>query len=848
MLPGVPLTARVVEVLADLGEGSHPQYRVGSGCIVAGRTVLTAAHVVAGAIGVQVRDPGKVLHQAVVDQAFVGEVDGQGPDLALVQITDPEIPELPPMGLAAIDRDSVSGHPVERCHVVGYPQFMERRAIDGGRVRDTVDALGHVAVLSGLAGGLLTVEVSTAPRPLPAGQTELGDSEWSGMSGAPVVADGLLLAVVTEHAPRAGAAAITATPLTALEADPVHSRWGPGVADPDAWWARLGVPGAQALRKLPDRGSPAVSQPVRVPPRPGFLVGREDLLADLHARLAGGRRGGGPRVVALCGLGGAGKTSVATEYAHRHLTELGLVWQVPAGDQAAMAAGFGELAALLGARDLAAGGNPAAAVHAVLAGRPGGWLLIFDSAPDAAAVAKVLPPAGNGQVIITSQNPHWPGDQAVGVPVLDEEVAAGFMMDRTGDRNEGAARQLAGELGGLPLALEQAAAYMLAVGRDIAAYLPLYQERRAELLARGDPAGYDKRVTTTWSLAFAQLQERAPAAVSLLRLLACCGPDAIPYRLLLQPPAGLLDWLPEAVPLLADPLNVDDAIAALRQYSLINRPAGGLASVHRLVQVITLAELSASQAADWHRAAALLIAAALPEDPRHPATWPAYAALLPHALAALPLTSAPMMNIASYLGYSGSYAAARDLSQRILDASQQELGAEHPETLTVRTILAQWTGQAGDPVGARDQYAALLPIRERLLGTRHPIALAVRANLAHWTGEAGDPVGARDQHAVLLPIMERVLGPGHPATLTVRGGLAYLTGEAGDPAGARDQYAALLPIRQQVSGADHPETLIARANLALWTGQAGDPAGPATSMPRCCPSASKCPALTTPAP
>lgn len=256
--------------------------------------MLTAAHVVAGAVAVQVRDPGKVVHPAAVDPVFLGDVDGPGPDLALVQISGPETGEPPPMGLAAVDRNSASGDPVERCHVVGYPQFMERRAADGGRVRDTVDAVGHVPVLSGLAGGLLTVEVRTAPRPLPPGQTGLGNSEWSGMSGGPVVADGLLLAVVTEHAARAGPSAITATPLTALQADPDHPRWGPGVADPSAWWARLGVPGVQALRKLPERSRLWVSQPVRVAPRPAFLAGREDLLADLDGRLAGSGGGGGP--------------------------------------------------------------------------------------------------------------------------------------------------------------------------------------------------------------------------------------------------------------------------------------------------------------------------------------------------------------------------------------------------------------------------------------------------------------------------------------------------------------------------------------------------------------------------
>ncbi len=840
-MPEVPLTARVVEVLADLGEGCHPRYRVGSGCIVAGRTVLTAAHVVAGAIGVQVRDPGKVLHAAAVDPVFVGDVAGPGPDLALVQVTDPDVQEVPPMGLAAVDRDSAAGDPVERCHVVGYPQFMERPAADGGRVRDTVDAVGHVPVWSGLAWGLLTVEVSTAPRPLPPGQTELGNSEWSGMSGGPVVAGGLLLAVVTEQAPRAGPSAITATPLTALEADPAHLRWGPGVADPSAWWARLGVPGVQALRKLPDRGRPEASRPVRVPPRPGFLAGREDLLAGLHARLADGR-GGGPRVVALCGMGGAGKTSVAVEYTHRHLSELGLIWQLPAEDPTAMAAAFGELAVLLGAQDVGDAGKTVVAVHAVLAARPGGWLLIFDNAPDAAALAEVLPPAGNGQVIITSQSPRWPGNQAVEVPVLDEGTAAGFLMARTGDRDEQAARLLAGELGGLPLALEQAAAYMLAAGRDVAGYLELYRERQAELLDRGDPAGYVKRVTTTWSLAFAQLQQHAPTAAGLLRLLACCAPDTIPYRLLLQPRPGIQEQLPPEAgpvlaPLLEDPLAVDDAIAALRRYSLISPPAGGVVSVHRLVQAITLAQLPGQQAAAWRQAAAALITAALPGDPQQPASWPTYAALLPHARAALDATSEPMADLAAYLGYSGSYAAARDLSRQITDARQEKLGAEHPDTLTARANLASWTGAAGDAAGARDQYAALLPIQERVLGPEYPLTLDTRGSLAHYTGQAGDAAAARDEYAPMLPLYERVFGPEHPKTLTAHGNLAYYTAEAGDSAEARDQYAALLPIQERVLGPEHPDTLDTRGTLAGTTGTAGDAAGArdqlATLLPIC---------------
>ena len=72
-MPGLPLAARVVEVIADLGEAAHPRYRYGSGCVVAGRTVLTAAHIVQGAIRVEVRGQDKVMHEATLDPEFVGD-------------------------------------------------------------------------------------------------------------------------------------------------------------------------------------------------------------------------------------------------------------------------------------------------------------------------------------------------------------------------------------------------------------------------------------------------------------------------------------------------------------------------------------------------------------------------------------------------------------------------------------------------------------------------------------------------------------------------------------------------------------------------------------------------------
>jgi hypothetical protein len=612
----------------------------------------------------------------------------------------------------------------------------------------------------------------------------------------------------------------------------------------------------QSLTNLREKRSAPVA--VSLGSRPVDMQGRDDLLAEMDARLAGAPE---PGIVALYGLGGAGKTSVAVEYAFRQRDRLGVAWRLAAEDPATLDTGFGELAVRLGAGT----GNPVAAVHAALA-RRNDWLLLFDNVPDPAAISGHIPPAGRGQVVITSRYGDWPDQQGLEVPVLGQDAAARFLLTRVGPdgtaEQEQAALELADELGGLPLALEQAAAYMRIADRGIASYLDLFRRRRAELLGQGTPDGYDKEVATTWSLAFAALGRDTPAT-RLLRLAACCAPEDIPLDLLLHP----RPWLdmPTAArlgSLLDHELARDEAVAGLRRYSLVTARAGRV-SVHRLVQAITLDRLPEDDRTGWRRAAAAVIKAALPDDPQDPESWPAFAALLPHAQATLDPADSDMHRIANYLGLAGNYPAAVTLMRTHLRA-REERGDDKADTLTARADLAQWTGSAGDGIAARDQYAALLPIRERVRGPEDPGTLAVRANLARWTGETGNAAAARDQFADLLPVRERILGAEHadtlrtraglarwtgwagdkaaardqfaillpvyirvfeaedPELLSVRAALAYWTGEAGDPAAARDQYTDLLPVRERVLGAEHPDTLDTRTNLAFWTGQAGD--------------------------
>ena len=155
----------------------------------------------------------------------------------------------------------------------------------------------------------------------------------------------------------------------------------------------------------------------------------------------------------------------------------------------------------------------------------------------------------------------------------------------------------------LPLALEQAAAYIQASGASLAGYVALFEQRRADLLGRASRPGTPRRWPPPgcWRLRACSRPHRARPG--LLRLLAFCAPEAIPLRLLLQPRLGLAGRLsdevaPVLVPLLEDPLAAGDAIAALRRYSLVTRRPMGQCSVHRLVQAVTADQMPAELAKD----------------------------------------------------------------------------------------------------------------------------------------------------------------------------------------------------------------------------------------------------------
>jgi tetratricopeptide (TPR) repeat protein len=623
--------------------------------------------------------------------------------------------------------------------------------------------------------------------------------------------------------------------------------------------------------RFPGALPPIWNVPLRRNPN---FTGRETLLADLRTALTSGQ----PAALtqAISGLGGVGKTQLALEYAYRHTADYAVVWWVRAEEPATLSADF---AALAGPLDLP---EKEATEQPVVVGAArrwlehnAGWLLVFDNAPDPAALRDFLPQGGAGHVLITSRYPAWRGVASpLSVRVLDRAESVAFLLRRTGQTDQTAAGVLAGELGDLPLALEQAGAYIEATGRALADYLNLFRQRQGDLLSRGQPStDYPATVATTWEISFQQIQQTSPAAADLLNLCAFLAPDDIPRELLGEG----AEYLPESLAaVVTDPLAGDEALAALRRYSLVD-VSGDALSVHRLVQAVARDRLAEEARRTWAEAAVRLVAEAFPSGERDPSdvrTWPECARLLPHALAAAghaealqvaaeatgrllnqaglylwgraefaeakealeralaideaaygpqhPNVATDVNNLGNVLHGLGDLAGARAASERALAIDEAAYGPQHPNVATDVNNLGSVLRDLGDLAGARAAFERALAIDEAAYGPQHP-TVAIRVNnLAGVLRGLGDLAGARAAFERALAIDEAAYGPEHPAVARAVNNLGTVLGDLGDLVGARAAFQRALGVCQRFLGEDHPSTVTVRNNLASL-GELGDP-------------------------
>lgn len=335
-------------------------------------------------------------------------------------------------------------------------------------------------------------------------------------------------------------------------------------------------------------------------PRNALFTGRTALLKQIDQLLMES----GSQPIAISGLGGIGKTQLALEYAHRRHPEVfrAVLW-VNATDETTLQISYDSLVRILALPER----EPDRHVQAVQTWleEHDKWLLILDNADDLELAHSFLPIKRKGHILLTTRS-QIVGNLAKRIGIEEMEFKEGLlflfkrasMVQSESDLSAIApdvretGRELVELLGGVPLALDQAGAYIEETETSIAKYLQILKQESYRYLLdrRGSSYGYHpEAITATVELSIKKACERHPLAADILHFCSFLASDAIPEEVL-----GQADDLKHNTVLL------DETIAILRRYSLIKRNAQGKTfSMHPLVQTVLIDNMPPDLRGQW---------------------------------------------------------------------------------------------------------------------------------------------------------------------------------------------------------------------------------------------------------
>jgi tetratricopeptide (TPR) repeat protein len=672
--------------------------------------------------------------------------------------------------------------------VVIGPRWLEIRDDKGLRRLDDPEDFVHIEVERGLSRDILVIPLLVTGATMPsADQLPPGLAELSSRSGIPVRADpdfhkdmGRLIGQLEAAVPP-------------LPAGP------PSLADAERRLAELPLDDIPPIAPLPPSSRMTLS------PNPLF-VGREEDFKTLAKSLKGGETAAIGQIAAATGLGGIGKTQLASEFVHRYGQYFagGVFWLSFADPEAIRA----EIAACGGrgylnlAPDFEGLDLPTQ-VQLVLSawGSPLPRLLVFDNCEEEAPLAQWRPPTGGCRVLVTSRSAIW--DMVLGVEVLqlgvlEHEESVALLRKFRPDLTDDEADTIAEELGDLPLALHLAGSYLARYRHAVAPedYLAQLQDKalldHPSLQGRGatlSPTDHKLHVARTFALSYQRLDSADPTdalALALLSRAAYFAPgEPIPRDLL----RATLGW-------------DDDPERALQAD----------AAAQEAVEETLFAEAARLNKAGY---------------PAPLLAWQSHLrAVTDAAFQREGEQAARLCNeLGRHLDIIGDYAGARPYLERVLRIREQVLGGEHPSTANSLNDLGRLLYEMGDLAGARSYYERALRIYEKVLGGEHPHTATSLDNLASLLQDLGDLAGARPYLERALRIREQVLGGEHPDTATSLNNLGGLLYEMGDLAGARPYVEQALRITEKALGAEHPDTATSLNNLGTLLYRQGDLAG-----------------------
>jgi tetratricopeptide (TPR) repeat protein len=659
-------------------------------------------------------------------------------------------------------------------------------------------------------------------------QSVYGEAEWRvAFASDPTGERGLLVPVRVENIRPPGLLQTRIyVDLVGLSQDDAAARLLEAVSRKRAKPPRQPVfPGDEEPR-FPRRG-PSISN---LPARNPNFTGRDVLLETLNRELQRAGNAAVTQARAIHGLGGVGKTELALEYAHRYGSTYEVIWWIPAELRARAVAALAALARRLKVGELAGQDEMVEELFDELR-RHGRWLLVYDNAQERESLSGLLP-SGGGHVLITSRDRAW-GRVAESLPldVLRREESVGLLGRRTGHHDEASAAALAELLGDLPIALEEAAAYVEATEVPLSRYLQLARERTVELFGLDRPAGDEQRVATTWSVSLERVRDEAPAAEALLSLSSFLAPEGVPRDLPLFFPERLPAPLAHAA---RDQLAYNAAVRLLGRYSLATVAPTTL-DVHPLVQAVVRARLAPQEERRWAEAAVSLLYESFPDQSWDVRTWPDCQRLLPHVLAAtghgerLEVAGEEagwlLDRVSTYLLRQGQAGQALEIAERALTLTRAALGPDHPETGERHDALGRVLRDLGHLEAARGELEQALQILKGSMGGDHPKVAMLRGTFAQVLRRLGDLDEARSELEDALFTLEAALGPDHPEVGMVHAEIARLFWGLGRSEDAEERWNRALFIIEGNYGIHHPSAATIRSNLSNVLQERGDLTG-----------------------
>lgn len=572
--------------------------------------------------------------------------------------------------------------------------------------------------------------------------------------------------------------------------------------------------------------------PVRRNP---FFTGREEVLMRLHNTLHAGTVAA--LTQALSGLGGIGKTHTAVEYAYRFRDDYSAVLWVRAETREMVIVDFVALAALLDIpeKDEQDQMRIVEAVKRWLDHNTD-WLLILDNVEDFTILGDFLPSRSKGHVVLTTRTQSaGTFAQRIDLQQMETDEGALFLLRRAKLLEHDAsledapevlrldARCLSQLMGGLPLALDQAGAYIDEIGCSLSEYRGRYQVRQMTLLERrGNTAvEHPQSVCTTFSLCFEKVKHTNPIAAELLQFCAFLAADAIPEKIVTEGTAELCLILE---PMNADSLALDNAVAALRKYSLLRRTSETkMLTVHRLVQAVLKERMDESTQRQWAERAVRAVNRAFLEPEEVFQTGELYQPYIVHAQVCASLieqwdiasqeAGQLLYRIGAYFHAISQFLQAEVYYRRSLAIARRVLESEHPEIAKILNQLAVVSALLGNDAQAESLFQQARAMRERVLGPEHPDTIASLNNLGVVSMNQGKYAQAESLFLQLFTILGQVSGVKPTSMAGYLNNLGRVYYKLGKYVQAESYYQQALIIWKEMPGAEHPNTATALLNL-----------------------------------